>query len=268
MQSRTTQLVIFIAALAAWGPAAPASVFAREVSYTGNEQVIYVRPGEPSQVQFPGTVEGGFKPRDASFALEKQDRSLIVFPKPELAPEGEAMIVYLDDKRSYALRLVPASEQHPRDSLVTILDNREPEVETEEAAKVQRPRQPTGFAPSSTINGLMREMVLVAEFGRQKGITGYRRSNRFSGETVLDDGALEAKIAEIFMGSDLWGYVVDVENKLETTQRVNPATFRLDGTKAITVQRWELAPRPLTAEQKIAGMHKSKVYIVTRAKRR
>ena len=114
----------------------------------------------------------------------------------------------------------------------------------------------------------MREMILVAEFGKQKGITGYRRSNRFSGQTVLDDGAIEARVDEIFMGTDMWGYVLNVENKLGTAQRINPATFRLDGTKAVSAQRWELSPRPVTTEEEVAKGHQGKVYIITRAKRR
>ncbi len=84
----------------------------------------------------------------------------------------------------------------------------------------------------------------------------------------MNDGTVEAKIQEIFMGSDLWGYVVEVENLLDTSYKLNPASFRLDGTRAVAADRWELSPRPQTAEQKMAGGHKGKVYIVTRSIRR
>ena len=74
---------------------------------------------------------------------------------------------------------------------------------------------------------------------------------------MLHDGTMEAKIKEIFLGSGLWGYVLEVENLLDTTHKINPATFRLDGTRAVAAQRWELAPRPETAEQKLAQAHKA-----------
>ena len=84
---------------------------------------------------------------------------------------------------------------------------------------------------------------------------------------MLQDGAVRATIDEMFLGPDLWGYVVSVENLLDTTMKINPASFRLDGTRAVSAQRWELAPRPLTEEQNISNGHKSKIYIVTRSKR-
>jgi hypothetical protein len=54
---------------------------------------------------------------------------------------------------------------------------------------------------------------------------------------------------------------------LETTQKLNPATFRLDGTRAVSFDRAELSGRPLTGEQQLAAGHKGKVYIVTKSKR-
>jgi hypothetical protein len=113
---------------------------------------------------------------------------------------------------------------------------------------------------------LVRELILVAEYGKQRNIPGYRRSNKYTGETVMHDGSIEAKIDEIFMGPDYWGYVLNVENLLDTTQKLNPASFRLDGTRAVSAQRWELSARPQTAEQRLAKKHVAKVYIVTRAK--
>ncbi len=245
---------------------AVSNAFARDVQYTGNEQAIYVRPGEPTQISFPGAVEGGFKRKSSSVALERQDNYLVVFAQPNLGPDGEAIIVHLEDKRSYALRVMPASEDRPRDGFVNVLDSRDPEVDLETTPDQQR--TPANFAPPTIVSGLARELVLVAEFGKKKGIPGYRRSNSFSGETILHDGTMEARIDEIFMGTDLWGYVISVTNLLGTTQRINPATFRLDGTRAIVAERWELAPKPATAEQEAAKQHIGKIYVITKSKRR
>lgn len=238
---------------------------ARDITYTGNEEVVYVRPGDPTQVSFQGEVVGGFKPKNSSLALDRQDTYLVVFARPSLPPEGEAMIVQLKDKRTYSLRVLPASGDHPRDALVNVLDSREVSEEYEEAKTPEEAKAQRKFPPPTTVPGLMRELALVAEFGKRKGIPGYRRSNKFSGETVLSDGSLVATIDEMFLGSDLVGYVLSVENMLETSQQLNPASFRLDGTRAISMQRWELAPRPQTSEQQLAAAHKAKVYIITRA---
>ena len=244
---------------------------ARDVNYTGEEAIVHVKPGEPTQVTFPAKIEGGYKRvKDSALVLERQGNFLIVFAQPKLGLEGESIIVHLDDKRSYALRLVPATGDVERDVSVKVLDSREGEVEEEAVAHsgTDKPSINNGeFPPPSTVAGLMREMVLTAEFGKQRAVPGYRRSNKFTGETVLSDGTLLATIDEIFMGTDYWGYVLSVENKVDTTQRINPATFRLDGTRAVSATRWELAPTPLTEEQKIAAQHRGKIYIVTRAKR-
>lgn len=240
------------------------TAFAREVEYDGRETTIYVTPGEPTQVTFPNKVVGGYKSQKSNVNIEKQDTYLVVFARPGLKSEGESIIVAIEDKRTYALRVRPSDEQAPRDDLVEIFDNRPPMIVEEEELlpdeKQKKVRNP--------ISKLMRDMVLVAEFGKKKQIPGYRRSNRYSGETVLHDGTLEASIEEIFMGTDLWGYVLKVENKLDIIQRLNPASFRLDGTRAISAQNWELAPRPQNDEQMIASEHEGKVYIITRAKRR
>ena len=241
--------------------------FARDVQYNGGEETIYVKPGEPTQVTFPGKIAGGFKKKSSAVNLERQDNYLIVFAQQNLSLDGEAIIVHLADKRTYSLRVLPATGGMPKDGQVVISDSRSPETEEEPVADTKTDGART-FAPPTAISGLMREMMLVSEFGKKKGIPGYKRSNRFSGETVLDDGALNAKIDEIFMGTDLWGYVLSVENKLQTNQRVNPATFRLDGTRAVSCDKWELSARPLTPEQQVAQTHKGHVYIVTRAKRR
>lgn len=241
---------------------------AREVQYSGNELPVYVTPGEPTQITFPDDIKGGFKRKHSALALERQNNFLVVFAQPEIPYEGEALLVHLADDRSYALRILPSDDENPRDEFVKVQDIRDDYTsDAVEEGMDARIRQ-LGFPSPATVPGLMREMILVAEFGRRQSPEGYRRSNRYTGETVLHDGTVEVKIDEIFMGSQYWGYVLNVENLLETGQKLNPATFRLDGTRAVTAQRWELSGRPITAEQKIANGHQGKVYVITRAHRR
>lgn len=261
MNSKT----IFKTAILALGLVLSATpAFARDIRYTGGEQNVYVNPGEPTQIVFPSKITGGFKPKNAAFALERNGNFLVLFAQPDLTEEGAAFLVLLDDKRSYALRVLPSTDEHVRDEMVKVIDDREDtDYEGGPAGPDFKPAE--GFAPATFPSGLVREMVLVAEFGKKKGIPGYRRSNRYTGETVLHDGAIEVKIDEIFMGSDLWGYVLTAENLLDTTQRLNPASFRLDGTRAISAERWELAARPQTAEQQVSGGHRAKIYVVTKS---
>lgn len=241
---------------------------ARDAEYTGGEEVVYVTPGEPTQLTFPSNIVGGFKGSNSSLSIQRSNNNLVVFGRPDLSNEGEALIIQGEDGRSYAVRVKPAEDKNgiPRDEFVVIIDDRDPPNMAEDTP--QDYKQPDGFAPSNTVSGLMRNMVLLAEFGKGGGVKGYKRSNRHTGEVVFDDGNLTAKVDEMLLGSELWGYVLTVENELGTTQRLNPSSFRLDGTRAIVAQRWQLSPKPLTPEQEAAGMHKGKVYIVTKARRK
>ncbi len=242
-------------------------VHAREVEYSGSEIPVYVTPGEPTQITFPSKIAGGFKRKHTSLALERQGNFLVVFAQPEIPYEGEALLVHIDDRRSYALRVLPADDDNRRDEFVNIRDLREDYHGDGDGVSDERfPAQ--GYAPPTLVPGLMREMVLIAEFGKRGGIPGYSRSNTYSGETILHDGTIQAKVKEMFLGSSLWGYIVEVENLLDTTYKINPAAFRLDGTRAVLAERWELAARPQTAEQAITNAHKANLYIVTKSLRR
>jgi hypothetical protein len=244
------------------------TAWARDVEYGGKEIPLYVTPGEPTQITFPGEIKGGFKRKNTSLALEKQNNFLVVFAQPSIPYEGEALLIHMNDNRSFALRVLPANDENGRDEFIQIKDLREESYEEDDDKQPSNSPRLQGFAPPSTVPGLIREMILVAEFGKRKPIQGYRRSNRYTGETVLHDGTVEVKIDEIFMGNQYWGYVLNVENLLDAGQKINPASFRLDGTRAVTAQRWELSGRPSTAEQDIAGGHKAKIYVVTKALKR
>ncbi|MCC6934037.1 MAG: type-F conjugative transfer system secretin TraK [Deltaproteobacteria bacterium] len=238
----------------------PNETWAREMRYDGKEEVVYVNPGEATQITFPSKISSGFKNKGSKITLDKQDNYLIIYADPTLGLEGEVIVVQIDDKRTYSIRIMPASQEAPRDDIIVINDTRPP-VEDTEQEQIQ-------MSKPSAVTELMKALILIAEFGRQKGIPGYRRSNQYSGETILHDGTMKVTIDEIFMGSNLWGYVLTAENMLDTTQKINPATFRLDGTRAVIAQRWELAPQPQTPEQDLAKAHIAKIYVVTKSKRR
>jgi len=244
--------------------ATPWAAHARDVQYQNAEIPVYVKPGEPTQILFSGAVAGGVKRSRSSLALEHKDSQLVIFASEALPDSGEAIIVRLQDGRSYSVRVSKAAGDNRRDDVVRIEDGRGAMITdaTEEPAYKEKKFD---YAPPSQVSGLMREMVLAAEFGK-KSISGYRTSEQYKGETIMNDGTIEAKIDKIFIGPNLWGYVLDASNLLDQGQRINAATFRLDGTRAVSAERWELTARPMNIEQQISGKHTSKVYVVTRAK--
>lgn len=242
------------------------SAQARDVEYQGTELPVYVTPGEPTEVQFPGKISGGFKKKLSAVSLERKNERLVLFAGENLAANGEAIIVNLDDGRSYSLRIVRPNATSARDAILNIKDERGALVA--ESAEEQPPYREKNFAyaPSSAVSGLLREMVLVAELGK-KNIAGYKMNDTYRGQKVLDDGTLLATVDRIFIGPNLWGYVLDTQNVLDQSQKINPASFRLDGTRAISARNWELAARPLNIEQQLAAKDKTKVYIITRARK-
>jgi hypothetical protein len=240
---------------------------ARDVDYKNQEVKIRVTPNEPTQIQFPGEIAGGFRRRDSSLSLDRKQSDLVIFSNEGISKRGEAIIVRLKDGRSYSLRVFRADDENGRDTIVSIRDERgslitDSEEEDEPAHKERQFR----YAKPTQVSGLMREMVLAMEFGKDK-IPGYKTSDRFKGEPVLNDGTMKAEIEKIFIGPNLWGYVINTSNMLDQGQRLNPATFRLDGTRAVSASNWELAPRPMNIEQQIAGKHNARIYVITRAKK-
>jgi hypothetical protein len=241
------------------------SAFARDVTYEEGEIEIRVNPGEPTQLQFPGPVAGGFRKSASVLNVSPKDNDLVIFSGENLSAAGESIIVRLQDGRSYAVRVLRATPDAPRDPLVSILDARAAPNTGEEEDPIYRDPN-FEYAPPSQVAGLMREMILHAEFGK-KNIPGYRISEAYKGQPVLNDGTVMATVDKILIGPNLWGYVLDTANMLDTPQLLNHASFRLDGTRAIVFEKAELAAKPLTVEQQISQGDKSKVYIVVKARK-
>lgn len=258
--------LVAVLVTAACGALGVQSAAARDIEFrSGDGDIeVWVNPGEPTSIEFPARIKEGFKSSTAGIAIERKNNSLVVFGKENINDKGEALLVKLEDGRSYPIRLYRASTDNPRDALVSIGDGKGPVGVDEEEMPIYKER---GFdkAPASKVSGLMREMVLVAEFGK-RAIPGYQVSEKFKGETVLNDGAVLAKIDKIFIGPNLWGYVLDATNVLDQAQKINPASFRIDGTRAVSASTWELAGRPINVEEQISGKHNTKVYIVARSR--
>ena len=82
---------------------------AREIDYDGGEAKVYVTPGEPTVVSFPHEVDAGYRVKSSAIVVERRGRDLILFAQPELRLEGEVLVIYTKDNRSYILRILPAA---------------------------------------------------------------------------------------------------------------------------------------------------------------
>jgi hypothetical protein len=266
---RSMRSRIVITTLAIIGFAMGSTVsYARDVEYSsGNGEIqVWVNVGEPTEIVFEGgRIKDGFKNSNAGIALDRKESSLVVFGKENMSDSGEALLVRLEDGRSYPMRIRRATPDNPRDAQVIVGDGKTAMGSGEEEEELPYKERSYEYAPPSKVSGLMREMALVAEFGKA-AIPGYQISEKFKGQTVVSDGAIIAKIDKIFVGPNLWGYVLDTSNLLDQSQKLNPATFRIDGTRAVSASQWELAARPMNVEQQISNKHNAKVYIVTRAR--
>lgn len=246
--------------------AAPA--FAKDLQYDGSELTIRVNPNEPSEIRFPGIIAGGFMKKNSGITIDRKGSSLVLFANDSVSEAGQALLVRLDDQRSFSLRVRRATQEEPREATINIQDKRSGAImanddEEEEPAFKEKKFD---YAPPTKVSGLMREMMLVMEFGKQ-GIPGYQISDQHTGEVVINDGTLKATIDKVVLGPNLWGYVIKAENLLDVSQKINPAAFRIDGTRAISAQTWELAAKPLTAENQLAGKHVTNIYVVARARK-
>lgn len=245
----------------------PISGFARdlEIKPDQGEISVYVAPNEPTQIQFPGEIVSGYKKKNSALSLDRQKEDLVIFANQNLSSNGEAFIVRLKDGRSYSLRILRSGDENPRDDRVNILDDKNSIIaDDEEETPIHQEKQ-FKYAPPTMVSGLVREMVLATEFGKA-AVPGYKQSDKYKGQVVLNDGTLVAKIESIFIGPNLWGYVLEAENQLDQTQKLNPASFRLDGARAVSFSNWELAPKPMTIEEQITRKDKTTVYVVTRAR--
>ncbi len=241
--------------------------WARDIEYKNSEVNINVTAGEPTEIQFSDNVAGGYKRERSALSITKRGESLIVFSAETLQPQGEAILVQLNDGRSYSIRVQQSSAESPRDAVVAIKDERGSRAAASEEEEPPYRDKRFEYAPPSTVSGLMREMILAGEFGKAQ-VQGYRASDIHKGEVLLNDGAVIAKIERIFVGPNLWGYVLEAENVLDQSQRLNPATFRLDGTRAISMTNWELSPKPYNIEEQLSGKDKTKIYVITKARSR
>lgn len=84
------------------------------------ETTIYVAPEVPSVIVFDRKVLGGFKRKNAKLALSRGEVEVAIFAEKDLPPEGESLIVRLENGSWIGLRILPADTDNPRDIVTEI----------------------------------------------------------------------------------------------------------------------------------------------------
>jgi|YNPMSStandDraft_1061717.scaffolds.fasta_scaffold06378_1 hypothetical protein len=241
------------------------ALLARDIEFTEGEVKVFINPGEPTELRFPGSITVGYKKQGSSLSVDRQGNTLVLFAQSRVQPDGEVLLVRLADERSYSIRVLNAPSPDQRDSIVVIKDNRRPVISDEEEKLPQYRDRRFVYPSQYQVAGLVRELVLVSEFGKES-IPGYRVSEAGKGTVVVNNGAIMARLVRMYLGPQLWGYVLEAENVTDEVVKIDPAIFKIAGTRAVSASSWELSAKPITAEQRLAGTHKSFVYVVTKAR--
>ncbi len=133
------------------------NAFSKDIEYKGEEVDVFVTPGEPTQVQFPSKVLGGFKKKLSAISLDKKANDLVIFATEKLSEEGESLIIRLDDGRSYTIR-VKKGDEDQRNTLVRIIDKTQSilkdQGDANEDSELNKGQMQ--FAPATKVSGLMR----------------------------------------------------------------------------------------------------------------
>ncbi|MCS6893076.1 MAG: type-F conjugative transfer system secretin TraK [Deltaproteobacteria bacterium] len=232
----------------------------RELEYSSGDLEVFVMPGEATQIQFPDNVAGGYKKQGSVISVDKAGTDLIIFAQDKLPADGEVVLVRLQDGRSYSVRVKQAPDAASRDATVVVRDSR-PKLTVQDDDELPKYRDRQFLYPNQyQIAGLMRELVLVTEFGKA-GIPGYRISESGAGQVVVNDGRVQAKLLKMYLGPQLWGYVLEAENKSNEHVKIDPALFKVNGTRAVSMNKWELAPASAAGEDS-----RALVYVITKAR--
>lgn len=89
-----------------------------------HEVIARVAVGEPTQITFPTKIWAGYKKKDSNISIDRRGAYIVVFASAELPPEGEAILIILENGTSFPIRLKPADSKHPRDAILEILSRK------------------------------------------------------------------------------------------------------------------------------------------------
>ena len=102
--------------------------------------------GGPTVIRFPGTIRIGFRSLGSDLTIDRYDDTMILNAK-DIPAGGETLIVLLNDKSTFPLKLMPSNIHHPADVVVTI----EQEVDTVSGKRKIELKRPID-EETSTIN--------------------------------------------------------------------------------------------------------------------
>ena len=126
MSPGTIRLIIFFAVVQAANVAAEQSACppVRYLQYSGGEALIYVVARQPTVLVLPDAIASGWKARVSALALQREDNQLIIFGKPTLDGDGEALVVRLANRNPIVFRFQLENAEHRASPLVIVEDKR------------------------------------------------------------------------------------------------------------------------------------------------
>lgn len=226
------------AADAAAGQPAPRT---RVVPWTGQPVVIGVAAGRTTAISLPAPVATVVTnaTKDA-LSLETVGNRLYVTPLDERW-SGEVFAV-LSDGSEVPLVLAPAAAEP--DFVVRLVRARPPDGAA------------GGAAPGWSPLRLMRAMMLGE---RAQGVSVSADAGR---TVVYDDSVLTLRVLERWRTPTFEGVVLEAENRTELWIRLALESLDFPGLLAVSADDDSLAPRPATPEARLAGRHRTRVYLV------
>lgn len=221
-------------------PAAPESGAVRTVEARGRPIAIRVAVGRMTQVilwEPIASVVTNFTQPQMSF--DTQGTRLYLAPL-ESGLSGELFIILKTDQQ---VTLAVIEDPERRDLVVQILPL---------GAEADRVRQETA---ELTALRLLRAMMLdrpVANVTVSKG----------TGDVVYNDGAVRLTLDATWRTPRLEGLILGAENLRPLWIRLPIERLVLPGLLAVHVEAEALAPPPQTAEERLAGRHRTRLYLV------
>jgi hypothetical protein len=240
---------MLLAALGAGLPAGAAAQDAapartRVVLWAGEPVAVSLAAGRTTALALPAPITSVVTTasKDA-LSIETAGSRLYLSP---LTPDwaGELFVVLADDSQVPVLAAVGPTP----DLIVKVV--RKP------AQAAAPPNAEGAGTPRWSPLRLLRAMMLRSQ---GPGLTVAAEAAR---TVVYDDSVLTLRLLERWRTPRLEGLVLEAENRSALWVRVALESLAFDGLLAVGADRDSLAPQPTSAEQALAGHHRTRLYLV------
>ena len=169
---------------------------------------------------------------NSSLAVERSGEFLVVFAQPELPLEGEVLLVQLTGQRSYAMRILPETKDHPHDECVTVADK--PDLAKSKFMKgdcrhisycedgrhsARRCKEAEVFVRPSKATQLHFPGKIIGGFKRKKPIIYLYPKETTEVSVTLDfDGVIEASHPALSLPEKRWKVIAHPDGRIRNKE--------------------------------------------------